>query len=230
MGTLSQFLALSSKRERGEVADRLQPSNAAVDQISNSILAVMVGASVELAEALTHMVNWLLDDPSVSRGLASDGDDEYILQGYVSEVLRIDPPVQGIYREVKSNGTVGTQFLRQKQSVFLNIANANLDKGTFSYPKTIDPTRSQEKVIEGDILTRTLGRPLLLKIMTQVLRAVLELTNIRRDPGPSGDFKRLSVSVGTTSIQRHLDHNMQFTPWTQSRVIQYDARSSAEEK
>jgi hypothetical protein len=29
--------------------------------------------------------------------------------------------------EVKSNGTVGTQFLRQKQSVFLNIANANLD-------------------------------------------------------------------------------------------------------
>jgi len=226
-GTVSQFLTLSSKSERQDIADRLQQDGASLDQISNSILALMVGASVELAEALAHMVNLLLDDANISKALAGDAKDDSILRGYISEVLRIDPPVQGLYRHVKDDEVVGEQSLRQTQLVFLDVESANSDEKAFANPKNVNPTRSQEHIIQGNILTRTLGQPILSKIMIQVLRAVLELSNVRRGPGQSGDPKRFSVELNGISMKRYLDQNQQFTPWAQSMVIQYGEKATA---
>jgi hypothetical protein len=74
--------------------------------------------------ALTLMVNILLDQPEVVKNLlATDKDD--VLDGYVTEMLRIDPPLQGIYREARADETVGTTAVKGGDLIYLNITTAN---------------------------------------------------------------------------------------------------------
>ena len=87
------------------------------------------------------------------------------------------------------------------------------------------------------MFSRTLGRPLVSKIMIAVLRAVLELGHVRRGPGQSGELKRyvwtlnkrqsltnvlhrFSANINGISTWRYLDQQQVFTQWAQSLVIQ----------
>ena len=130
-----------------DLADRLQQSGNSISQNVNSILAVMVGASVELAQserflritykcpnvealfstpALTHTLNILLKESDVAKTLVTTDKTE-ILEGYISEVLRLDPPIQGVYREAKANETVGSTSISAGDLVYVNIASANMN-------------------------------------------------------------------------------------------------------
>ena len=60
----------------------------------------------------------------------------------------------------------------------------------FVEPTKIDHSRSKEQYLRGDILTRTLGTELVSKIVVKTLHAVLELKNVTRGPGQSGELKR----------------------------------------
>jgi hypothetical protein len=226
VGTLSNFLTSASKSGRQELVERLQQSGAPTDQLGNSILAVMVGASVELTEALTHMVNLLLEDANIGKALAAGAKDDSVLQGYVSEVLRINPPTRGVYRQAKANETVGALSVKQGNVVYLNISNAHRNERAFVNPGTFNPSRSQDNRLKGDILTRTLGTALLSKIMIQVLRAIVELKNVRRGPGESGALKQFSVTLDGIPSHRYINQTQNFTQWAQSMVIQYDAEQT----
>jgi len=229
VGSVSQFLTMSGKSGHQELADRLQQTGGDVDQLRNSVLAVMVGASVELSEVLTHMVNLLLEDPNIQTVLAGSAGakDDATLEGYISEVFRINPPVQGTYRQAKVSEAVGATSVTQNDLVYLDIASANLNERAITNPQAVDPKRSQTNVLSSDILTRTLGRPLVSKIMIAVLRAVLELGHVRRGPGQSGELKRFSANINGISTWRYLDQKQLFTQWAQSLVIQYDTKPQA---
>jgi len=229
VGSVSQFLTMSGKSEHQELAERLQQTGGDVDQLRNSVLAVMVGASVELAEVLTHMIDLLLEDPNIQTVLAGSAGakDDATLEGYIAEVFRINPPVQGTYRHAKVAEAVGAASVAQEDLVYLDIATANLNERAITDPKEVDPKRSQTNVLSSDILTRTLGRPLVSKIMIAVLRAVLELGHVRRGPGQSGELKRFSAKINGIATWRYLDQKQVFTQWAQSLVIQYDAKPKA---
>ena len=47
------------------------------------------------------------------------------LEGYVAEMLRIDPPIQGVYRQARVNETVGSTSLNADELVYCDIASAN---------------------------------------------------------------------------------------------------------
>ena len=133
---------------RQDLAERLQQSGNSTTQNANSTLAVMVGASVELVQgknfgriwlvpaktedlpspplALTNMINILLDQSDVAHALVTT-DKADVLEGYVTEMLRVDPPVQGIYREAKANETIDSIPINTGDLVYLNVASANLN-------------------------------------------------------------------------------------------------------
>ena len=70
------------------------------------------------------MLNILLDQTPVAQAiLAADKDD--VLEGYVTEMLRIDPPLQGIYCEAKANEVVGSTSVKTGDLVYLDITTAN---------------------------------------------------------------------------------------------------------
>jgi cytochrome P450 len=216
VGTLSRMFG-----NKQDFPDRLQNAGASVSQNINSVLAVMVGASVELAQALTLMLNILLDQTSVAQAiLAADKDD--ILEGYVTEMLRIDPPLQGIYTEAKASEVVGSTTIKAGDLVYLDITAANQNERAFAQPSKIDHSRPKDVYIRGDVLTRTLGTELVSKIVVKTLRAVFESKNVVRGPGQSGELKRVVTEVDGISLCRYLDKNQQLSPWASSLVITYD--------
>ena len=69
------------------------------------------------------MINILLDQSDVATALVTtDKADE--LEGYVAEMLRIDPPVQGVFREASVNETVGSTAINAGDLVYLDVSSA----------------------------------------------------------------------------------------------------------
>lgn len=154
------------------------------------------------------MLNILLDQADVAKALVTANKDE-VLEGYVTEMLRIDPAIHGIYREAKANEVVDSASVKAGDLLYLDIAAANknvslsffffsiwrttlmeLQERAFAKPTQIDHSRPKEHYIHGDILTRTLGTELVSKIVVKTLQAVLELKNVARGPDQSGKLKR----------------------------------------
>jgi len=215
VGTLSRMFG-----NKQDLAEKLQQSGNSTSQNVNSILAVMVGASVELAQALAHALNILLDQSGVTEKLVKS-DDAEVLEGYVAEILRLDPPIQGVYREAKANETVGSTSLSAGDLVYANIASANMNERAFAEPTSIDHSRPREHYIRDDILTRTLGTELVSKIVVSVLKAVFELKNVGRGPGQSGELKRFMSEVEGITSYKYLDEYQKLSPWASSLVITY---------
>ena len=63
------------------------------DTLANAILAIVVGATVEMSQALVHLVNFYLDDnkptdvQALVKGAQLDAKSEGALQGLVLEAL-----------------------------------------------------------------------------------------------------------------------------------------------
>jgi len=72
------------------------------------------------------MLNILLDQPDVAEAIATT-DKADVLEGYVAEMLRIDPPIQGVYCEARANETVGSTSLSAGDLVYVDIASANMN-------------------------------------------------------------------------------------------------------
>lgn len=70
------------------------------------------------------MTNILLDQSHVARALVAT-DKADVLEGYVAEMLRIDPPVQGIYREATANETVGSTSINAGDLIYLDVSSAS---------------------------------------------------------------------------------------------------------
>ena len=78
------------------------------------------------------MLNILLDQADVTKALMGTSEAD-VLEGYVTEMLRIDPPVQGIYREAKANEVVGSTSISAGDLVFLDISTANKNVSLMSF-------------------------------------------------------------------------------------------------
>ena len=70
------------------------------------------------------MLNILLDQADVAKALVTANKDE-VLEGYVTEMLRIDPAIHGIYREAKANEVVDSASVKAGDLLYLDIAAAN---------------------------------------------------------------------------------------------------------
>ena len=146
--------------------------------------------------ALTLVLNSLLDRPEVAQAFITANKAE-VVEGYVSEMLRIDPPVPGVYRTAKASEVVGSTSVKDGDLVYLDIASANknvcllrfsvlevilmrIQERAFPEPSKINHSRPEERYIRGDVLTRTLGTELVSKIIHKTLQAVFELKNVTR--------------------------------------------------
>jgi len=72
------------------------------------------------------MINILLEQSDVAQALMTT-DEADVLEGYVAEMLRIDPPVQGVYREAKANETIGLTSIDAGDLVYLDLSSAGLN-------------------------------------------------------------------------------------------------------
>ncbi|KAI0059711.1 linoleate diol synthase [Artomyces pyxidatus] len=200
------------------IADR----GASADEVANNVLSVLVGATVELSQSLINIVNLYVDDHGVAAQFKANVKQSGV-DSYVHEALRIDPPFRGVYRDSLADQNVGSTPVKQGQSVFVDLAQASLDPAVFPNPQSVDTSRTPKaKYLTGDGIARTLGQDLATKILHATLRAVFELSGLRRGPGTSGALKRYKVAGETTLCYEYLGADQLPTPWPDTMVLQYD--------
>ncbi|KAJ3491856.1 hypothetical protein NLI96_g423 [Meripilus lineatus] len=167
-----------------ELKERLLALGYDLDTLAHAILAIVVGATVEMSQSLLHLVNFYLSDDkkkhmilqALGEGGRIDSKNESTLQDLVLEALS----------ESLIHQNIGSLKLKAKTLVYIDIGAANLDSDAFPDPTSIDPSRSpKDKYLVGDGSERTLGRDLATQIMAHMLRAVFRLPGIRRIPGHS---------------------------------------------
>jgi linoleate 10R-lipoxygenase len=138
--------------------------------------------------------------------------------------------------ESLADQTLGNLTFFKGQRVFLDIAHANTDVShpdislhrysldhilkpdVFPNPSTVNLNRQSHLTDDG--VTRTLGAELTTKIMSQMLRAVFELSGVRRRQGLEGRLKRYNVDTENTLRHEYLDADSLPTPWPSTMVLQ----------
>ncbi|KAF7343731.1 Heme peroxidase [Mycena sanguinolenta] len=222
--------------EHHEIVKRLREMGRSAD-IPNIILAIMVGATVELSIGLVNMINLFLGSDSVPaiQSLATTGD----LNGYALEAQRLDPPLRGVYRLVSEDVEVAGVRFSKGARVFLDVGTANLNvsnsltpgsmlansaqSGIFEDPTKVDPTRHpKDGYLHPDGCFKYLGEPFSVKVMSEVLRAVFGYRNIARAPGQSGSLKRFQDETRQELRFAYLDEEKFASPWPTSMAVQYD--------
>jgi len=216
--TLSSLFGIRGKNHN-EIVKRLFEFGCSTEHVVNSILALLVGATIEMSLALTNVVNQLLD----AENNITTIQDVSSLNAYVLEALRIDPPFAGVYRVAKQDETVVSLTVQRGERLFLDVAAANMNEDAFPNPTVLDTTRTpRERYLHGDGCFRVLGEDLASKIMAEVIRGIISFDNVRRGPGQSGKLPRFQDKAIPVLRYAYLNEKMMPSPWPTSMIINYD--------
>ncbi|KAI0091665.1 linoleate diol synthase [Irpex rosettiformis] len=210
-----------------DFASRLHELGYDNDTLANSVLALVVGASAELAQATVHVVNTFLSDGLAAHVAPLSGDrilnkqEQGVVEGLVLEALRLDPTFSGVIRSAKSQEAVGSQTFAPGEEVVANLASACTNADVFAKPQSINPNRTpRTRYLYGDGSSKALGEDLATAIIGEVLRATYSFPNIRRAPAQSGVLKRFKTDASKTSSWMYLDGEQKLSPWATSMVVQ----------
>ncbi|KAH7914862.1 heme peroxidase [Hygrophoropsis aurantiaca] len=232
VGTISSMFGAKKKGTHSELVKRLFEIGHSTDKVVNSILALMVGSTVEMSIALTNSLYSLLqaeeDATFRTQAMSLDVKDQLGMEAFVIEALRLNPTFTGVYRVAKEDTTVGSLTVKQGERLFLNIASASKNEDVFPNPEVLDATRGpRERYLRGDIAFKVLGEAVAPKIIVQALRAVLSYDNVRRGPNQSGKLNFFSDASAPQYTRAYLNQKMFVTPWPTSLIIQYDVPASS---
>ncbi|KAG1795206.1 heme peroxidase [Suillus plorans] len=226
IGTVSSLFG--KKKCHSEIVKRLFEFGCSTEHVVNSILAFLVGATVEMSLALTNVVNLLLhkeydSEVTVAANKKVDVKDVGSLTAFITEALRIDPPFAGVYRVAKQDESIESLNVRKGERLFLHIASANMNEDAFPSPHVLNAARTpRERYLQNDGCFKVLGDELASTILAEVLRAVASLENVRRGPGQSGKLTRFSDSAIPVLHYAYLNEKMLQSPWPTSMIVNYD--------
>ncbi|KAK7049205.1 hypothetical protein VNI00_005806 [Paramarasmius palmivorus] len=217
IGTVSSLFSRGKQSESHVIVKKLQDLGYSNDQLTNTILAIMVGAVPELSLALTNMVNLILDSSQEDavRGLANDANANFA--GFAKESLRLDPPFQGVFRVAANDQAVSGQSYAKGSKIFLDLVTACQNEKAFPNPQSFNINRvTKHHLFTDDGIYRCLGEVLTEKIMGEVLRAVFSLNGIKRAPENSGKLKRFQDQTRPELRFAYLSEAKKVSPWPTS--------------
>ena len=119
-----------------------------------------VGGSETTTNAIGYGVKLLIENPEAWQQLKSDPDT--YLRPFVEEVLRLEGPVQGLFRLTRNEVELGGVSIPAGSMVNVRYGAANLDEREFSCPADIDLDRDKpgRHLAFGSGIHHCLGAPL----------------------------------------------------------------------
>lgn len=171
------FSSNKSQKKDEKFIKRLAELGVQKDEVNNTVLSILVGASVELSLAMTNMLNICLDNVKSATSEAR-----------VREVMRIEPTFHG-------------------PPVFIGADSVPTAEG-----------QVQEEIFS---VSKCIGEPLTVKILSETLRAVLSYPGLSRGPGDCGKLNRFKIDDKHIRYG-YLDSELQVSPWPTSLVVRYD--------
>jgi cytochrome P450 len=145
----------------------------------------LVAGNETTTNAIAAGVQLLIDQPEQLRRLR-DARSESNLRAFANEVLRLESPVQGLFRVVKQDVTVGDVDLPAGSRIMLRFAAANRDPDQYPQPDALDIGRSNAAthLAFGAGIHHCIGANLAREEMVHTFDLLLERTdNLHYLPG-----------------------------------------------
>jgi cytochrome P450 len=120
--------------------DDTNPTLSFAEKVS-CIRALLIAGNDTTAAALANMMMILATQPDIAKQLYEHADDDRFLTRFVEEILRLEPPVHGLFRTTMREVELGGTRIPAYSQVCIMFASANDDDGTFGCPRTLDVER-----------------------------------------------------------------------------------------
>ena len=105
------------------------------------IRALLIAGNETTATALSNLVFILATEPEVAAKLKAAVDDDRLMNRFVEELLRIEPPVRGLSRMTTREVELGGKVLPEGSHLLLMYASANDEPEIFENPRQFDMER-----------------------------------------------------------------------------------------
>ena len=117
------------------------------DVLSDQVMLAMfqqflVAGNETTTKLITSTMLRLAQDPSLSAAVRADRG---LVEGLVEEVLRLETPVQGLYRQANVDTTIGGCPVKAGDHFWVLYASGNRDPSRFAEPELLDPKRDNTK-------------------------------------------------------------------------------------
>ncbi|KAJ7811064.1 hypothetical protein B0H14DRAFT_3755883 [Mycena olivaceomarginata] len=225
---LVNLFGTSSQKPCHPFLDRLLESGRLQNQLVANVIGLAV-ASVNHARAAVH-VDFYLDDAraherrQIIKLLRSDDelDRDDVLNGYLR--LMINPECGGHWRDVTANTVIpqGVGRLAMVVSagdhIWMSLKNANLNPLDFARPTAVAPMRS----IAPQKLKGCLGLIYADQTITEIIKVVFALKNLRRAPGTAGRLARFKSNCNETATNTYLTPDGKTNRWPGSMHLVYN--------
>jgi len=106
------------------------------------VRALLIAGNDTTAAAITNMLLILATNPGLADQLYSSLGDDRLMRRFVEEVLRLQPPVHGLFRTAMKEVEVGGVLLPAYAQVCVLFASANDDESRFPCSRELDINRS----------------------------------------------------------------------------------------
>jgi cytochrome P450 len=120
--------------------DEQNPALSFEEKVS-SVRALLIAGNDTTAAAITNLLMVLATQPELAQQLRASVDDERLMTRFVEEVLRLAPPVHGLFRTAMKEVDLGGIRLPAMAQVCILFASANYDEARFGQPCSLDMQR-----------------------------------------------------------------------------------------
>lgn len=153
------------------------------------VTQVLSGGNDSTANGIANGVLRLIEQPELQTTLRKQ---PYLVPAFVEEVLRLDAPVQGLFRRVTAELRIGDTLIPEGSIVVLKWGAANRDPERFPEPDTLDLERKNSArhltfgfgphMCVGAGLTRS-------EMRVTFTRLLQRMQHIRLSRGPAGALR-----------------------------------------
>lgn len=123
-----------------ELKDEANPRLTFSEQVA-TVRAFLIAGNDTTAAAITNVLYVLATEPGLADSLYPHVDDDRMMARFVEEVMRIAPPVHGLFRTAMRDVNVGGTVIPAKAQVCIMYASANDDDAKFPDPRRLDVQR-----------------------------------------------------------------------------------------
>jgi cytochrome P450 len=160
------------------------------DEFISIIQQLLTGGNETSSSAICSSVLQLIRNPELPGALRANSP---ALEVFIEEMLRLESPIQGLWRRVKEDTTLGGVFLRAGSIVNIRMGAANRDEAKFAHAAELDLSRrnSSQHLGFGGGIHACVGRLLIKKELKLALSSIIDrLDDLRLADGAGLEYRR----------------------------------------